>query len=229
MRSKNRLVVAAAAALTLLSSASALAHISISETGFAGQTQVLTFNVGHGCTGADTIGVEIQIPKEVTVVRGVPSFFGVADVKTDQAGVVTSVVWSKENARQADDQFYQLQLRIKVPDVAFQTLYFPTVQHCRAADGTLSDSKWTATPTNMGEGLEEAPHLSVLPPRKAGWNKYTAPREITDLSIFDDAQIVWVGEAAYSSNEATKALIAGEEGVTALTKIDANAEIWVKY
>jgi hypothetical protein len=68
-----------------------------------------------------------------------------------------------------------------------------------------------------------------MPPRMPGWNKYVAPKAITDLSVFDDAQIVWVDDAAYSANEATAALIADEEGVSKLEKIPAKAEIWVKY
>jgi hypothetical protein len=40
---------------------------------------------------------------------------------------------------------------------------------------------------------------------------------------------VWSGDAAYSSNAATAALIENEEDVTKLTEIAAGAEIWVKY
>ena len=226
-----RITARAAAALTcgtaLLATAGAYAHIGISEVGFAGKSQLITLNVGHGCPGADTIGVEVRIPKQVTSVRGAPNFFGYADVKTDAAGAVTSVVWTKQDVRDADDQFYQLQLRIQVPETPFEKLYFPTTQHCRAKDGTESKTEWTA----MGEGgtEEPAPELLVMPPRQPGWNKYTAPKALTDLTVFDDAQIVWVGDAAYSANPETKAMIAAEQGVTELKAIDAKAEIWVKY
>ena len=74
-----------------------------------------------------------------------------------------------------------------------------------------------------------APAIVILPPRFPGWNKFTAPAEIADLSVFNDAEIVWVGEAAYSSNPATAALIEAEDGVTVLESIPADAEIWVKY
>ena len=87
----------AAAAAAFFSQARArLAHVSIPGPAFAGTSQVLTFNVGHGCEGSDTVRVEVQIPPEVTVVRGLPSFFGYADVKTNEAGVVTSVVFTKD-------------------------------------------------------------------------------------------------------------------------------------
>src|SRR3954470_17922579 len=108
---------AVAAAAVLFAGASASAHVSIPGPAFAGTSQVLTFNVGHGCEGLDTVGVEIQIPPEVSVVRGLPSFFGYADVKTNEAGVITSVVFTKDTARPGDDQFYELKIRIKVPEL----------------------------------------------------------------------------------------------------------------
>ena len=221
---------ALAGGAVLLAAAGASAHVSIPGPAFAGTNQILTFNVGHGCEGADTLRVEIQIPPEVTAVRGLPSFFGYADVKTNEAGVVTSVVFTKDTVRPADDQFYELKIRIKVPETPFETLYFPTLQYCRKADGTEpAPSRWTITPANMEEGAEESPHVVVMPPRQPGWNKITAAKDITDLTVFDDAQIVWVGDSAYSSNPATVAQIAAEPGVTPLASIAAGSEIWVKY
>jgi hypothetical protein len=56
------------------------------------------------------------------------------------------------------------------------------------------------------------------------------PSAITDLSVyFSDAQIVWQGTAAYSSNTATSELVKGTTGVTELTELKANDEIWVRY
>src|SRR3954471_15473258 len=101
-------------------SSTAWAHVSLaSGPGYANQSQVLTFGVGHGCEGADTVRVEVQIPKEVTSVRGVPNVFGDTKLVVDDAGVVTSVVWSKDKARPADDMYYSLQIRVKVPDAPF--------------------------------------------------------------------------------------------------------------
>jgi hypothetical protein len=220
-----------AAAAILFSSTHGFAHVGIPGPAFAGTNQILTFTVGHGCEGSDTARIEIQIPPEVTTVRGLPGFFGLADVKTNEAGVVTSVVFTKDLVRPADDQFYELKIRIKVPETPFETLYFPTLQYCRTAEGVdVGPSRWTKTPANPEEvGAEESPHVLVLPPRMPGWNKITAPKNITDLTVFDDAQIVWVGESAYSSNPTTVEQIAAEAGVTPLAAITAGAEIWVKY
>ena len=69
------------------------------------------------------------------------------------------------------------------------------MQYCRAADGSEpAPARWTLTPANPAEaGAEESPHVVVLPARKPGWNKLTVAKELTDLTVFDDAQIVWAG------------------------------------
>ena len=53
--------------------------------------------------------------------------------------------------------------------------------------------------------------------------------DIKDLTIFKDALIVWRGNAAYSANPNTVAQIKAEAGVTELTELKANDEIWVRY
>jgi periplasmic copper chaperone A len=233
MSSWLRPTLLSAAALVAFSP-TALAHVALSGPGIVGQSQVLTFSVGHGCEGADTVGIEIAIPREVTTVRAAPSVFGAATVRTDETGVVTAVSWTKDDARSADDQFYTLQLRIKVPELPFTTLYFPTTQTCRSADGDETVVAWDKLPEQIegaaqGEEVSPAPALTILPVRHAGWNKFTVPDAIEVLTIFDDAQIVWSGESAYSSNPTTMELIAGDDSVKALTKIKAGAEIWVRY
>jgi periplasmic copper chaperone A len=238
MKSMNpifRLGLLVIAGLLALSSSTALAHVSVSGAAYANQNALLTFGVGHGCEGADTVAIEVTIPKEVTLVRAMPSgVFGTLEVKADDAGIVTAVVWSKDAARAGDDGYYQLQLRGKMPDAPFSRVVFPTKQTCRKADGTELVTDWKATPEEIaaapdGGAPEPAPTLVVLPVRAPGWNKFTAKSAISDLAIFNDAEIVWVGDAAYSSNATTKELIAGEDDVEPLTKIAAGAEIWVKY
>src|SRR6187551_2345859 len=60
------------------------AHVSIaSGPAVAAQTQVVTFQVGHGCEGADTSGIIVEIPEGVTSVRPSTSDFGQVDVETD--------------------------------------------------------------------------------------------------------------------------------------------------
>ena len=224
--------IAALTGAALLFSSTAFAHVSItSGPTFAGGRQVLTFGTGHGCEGADTVSIEVSIPEEVVELRPVYAPGFETTVTTNDAMLVTKVKWSKDEAREADDTYYAFGLRITVPDMPFKTLVFPAKQTCRAADGTETVVDWAVLPEDIVEGEEgePAPTLVVLPAHKNGWNKVTVPSKLEDLSIFDDAQIVWSGDAAYSSNETTKELIASEADVTELTEIAAGAEIWVKY
>jgi uncharacterized protein YcnI len=216
----------AGACAVLTSAAPVSAHVDVISPAFAGERQVVTFPVGHGCTGADTVGIRIHLPEEITAVRALPGPFGEAAVATSSAGVPMAVEWTKAAARTGDDQFYQFQIRITVPDLPFTTIYFKATQTCRSPAGEESIVEWSALP---GEQGEPAAGLLILPPRHPGWNKYVVPIQIDELTVFDDAQIVWSGDAAYSSNPATMELIANEPEVEVLATIPAASEIWVKY
>ncbi|HEX5659536.1 MAG TPA: DUF1775 domain-containing protein [Polyangiales bacterium] len=217
----------------MLVGGTAYAHIEIEGAGTANASNLTTFNVGHGCEGLDTFSVTITIPPNITSVRAVPSGPFVPTVVKDAAGAVTSVKFEKAESSIAtgDPNFYPLQVRFKTPDAPFTTVYFPTTQVCRDAAGTnVKTTDWVATtPSATEDGPEPAPALFLLPAHSAGWNKFTVPVALTDLSVFDDAQIVWAGNAVYSSNATTKDLIGKEPNTTALTTIAAGTEIWVKY
>jgi uncharacterized protein YcnI len=223
-------------AVVLFLPAVALGHVSIaSGPGFANTTQEIVFGVGHGCAGADTYRVRIQIPADVLSVRPLRSDFGKISVEKDAAGTITAVSWQKADADalDADLAYYKLVVRLKVPNKPFTTYYFAAQQTCRAMDGTLSTVDWKMLPTDPvvdGGADEPAPALLVLPARRPGWNKFVVPLAVPDLTtVFGDAQIVWRGTAAYSANPTTSELIAATPGVAALTGIAANDEIWVKY
>jgi uncharacterized protein YcnI len=231
-RTGQALLIGAAISLT---AAIVDAHIEIaSGPGFANATQEITFGVGHGCAGMDTSSVRVEIPAAVTSVRAESSDFGKVTVEKDTAGIVTAVTWTKPDSELADGDpnYYKLTLRLKVPNAPFTTVFFPTHQTCKGTDGGTAVSDWIATmPSPDGGGPEPAPALRILPARVAGWNKFTVPIAISDLGgFFKDALIVWKGNAsAYSSNPATAELITKTAGVTALTSLAANDEIWVKY
>lgn len=228
-------VAVTSAAAAVLSSGLAFAHVGVTSPGFANQTQLLTFSVGHGCEGADTSKIEVTIPETVTSVRGVPNAFGSVEVKRNSANVVTGVIWTNPQPKAADDYYYQLQIRAKLPDAPFTTVLFPTKQTCKDKDGNEIVAEWKATPEeaeaagDSEDGPLPAPSVAILPARKLGWNKFTVKSKLTDLTVFDDAQIVWAGDAAYSSNPATQEQIKNEDGVTELKEIAANTDIWVKY
>jgi uncharacterized protein YcnI len=216
--------------VSLVSSVAA-AHVAVaSGPGFADTTQEVTFGIGHGCAGLDTYSVRIEIPTDVVSVRALDSLLGAAEVETDESGLVTSVTWTKpaisEDVR--DVAYYEVALRLRVPKQPFSTLYFPTRQTCRDALGAQTVVDWIST--DPESEAEPAPGLTILPKRFAGWNRFTVPAAIADLSVyFSDALIVWKGDAAYSLNPLTSELIADTEDVDALTELESGDEIWVKY
>lgn len=214
------------------------AHITVvSGPGFANTTQEITFGVAHGCAGTDTYGVRIEMPPGIASARPARSDFGKVKVEKDAAGNVTAVAWQKPDpeALDADIAYYKLVIRLKVPDLAFRTVYFLAHQTCRAADGTLSVVDWVGLPTDPpvesgASAPEPAAALTILPARRPGWNKFVAAQPVADVAaLFADAQIVWKGTAAFSANPATLELIRATSGVTALTSLAASDEIWVKY
>jgi hypothetical protein len=174
--------------------------------------------------------VRIEFPAGVTSVRPVTSDFGKVSLEKDTTGTVTAIVWQKsdQDLLPGDTQYYKLTVRLKVPNQPFTTLYFPTHQTCKASDGKILTTDWVGTPT--APAAEPAPALVIVPARKPGWNKYTVPAAIPDLGVyFGDAEIVWKGTAAYSSNPSITELAGTTSGVTALTALAANEEIWVRY
>ena len=208
----------------------AAAHVAVkSGPGFAGKTQAIDFEVGHGCEGADTESIRIVIPAEVSAVRAIPSAFGAMSVETDADNRVVAVTWQKSEADllPRDMAAYILTLRVAVPNAPFTRLYFPTYQTCKKEDGTSLSAEWIARP---GEEGDPAPDLLILPARTPGWNKMTVPSALEQMqAFFSDAVIVWKGNAAYSANEHTAAQIDATEGVGRLSSLAAGDEIWVRY
>lgn len=222
--------------VALAAPAAAVAHVDIvSGPVTANTTQRVTFGVGHGCSGTDTFAIRVTIPPSITSVRPEASAFGRMTIEKDAAGTVTAVSWQKAEADllPADLGYYEMRIRLRVPDQPFTTLFFPVRQTCRAMDGTMTTVDWSMLPADApldGGADEPAPGLRILPARFPGWNKFVVPAAISDLAaVFGDARIVWKGTAAWSANPATVELIDGTPGVTRLGSVAANDEIWVKY
>ncbi|HVU02219.1 MAG TPA: DUF1775 domain-containing protein [Polyangiaceae bacterium] len=241
MRNVTKSALAVAACLSAPAIASA--HISVAGPAFANATFEASFSVGHGCedpanpTGPmlDTMSVTIDIPAGVTSVRAVDSTLGRA-VSQLSSGAITSITWSKNQSDllSADIDFYRLPVRMKLPNTPFSTVYFHAHQICLDASSNPVHVEWVGEgqTTALPDGApppEPAPSLVLLPARTPGWNKYTVPVDFTNLAVFNDAEIVWSGNAAYSVNPNYKALIGVEPNSSLLTTISAGSEIWVKY
>ncbi len=230
-----RLCSSALLGFSVLATASiASAHPTIvSGPAATTKTQKVTFGIAHGCDGADTVKFRVEIPAGISAVRPLTSDFG-KPVVTKTGTNVTSVTWEKPagDAQPADVQFYELTLRLRVDAPAFTTVLFPVYQTCKPAVGPEIEVPWTAAPG--GEG-EPAPALIVAPTHIPGWNKITldATTTVPAASIatyLGDAQIVWRGNAAFSTNANTMAQVAATPGATVLSgDLLPNDVLWVKY
>lgn len=234
----KKLSVATLAATSTLVCTFASAHVSTSSgsPAPANASQEITLQIGHGCaidgqtTTADTISVKVDIPAGVTGVRAVSSAdFPTLTLDKDGTGAVTAITWAKTSAGlDADSNFYKISFRAKMPNAPFTKIYFKAHQKCKAPG---KDTEWTGIPGD-GSGNEPAAEVVVLPAKTPGWNKFTVPVAIAtaDLpSFFKDAQIVWKGTSAYSANAVVTEQISKEPGVTPLTSLAINDEIFVKY
>lgn len=218
---------------TLALSSAAEAHVSLaSGPAAAAKSQKIVFGVGHGCEGSDTVKIRVEIPAALTSVRPMFSDFGKPTViKTGT--VITAVEWTKAttDALAADDAYYELTLRARVPDAAFTQIQLNVTQTCRAANGTETVVAWDQGPGSTTGN--PAPLLVVVPARSSGWNKILVPRAVpaAEVAVYlGDAQIAWRGTAAYSPNANTMTQIGQTPGVTALSgDLAANDELWVKY
>ena len=217
----------------------ASAHVSLSSgPAQANKSQIISFSVGHGCTDTagkklDTVKLTVTIPAGVTGVRGIRSDFG-NPTYTKSGANVTTITWTKAagDLLEADDSYYEVKLRAKVPDMPFSKLQWNVTQTCE--DSTTHAQ--IVVPWDQPEGSttgEPAAIQMIVPARTStGWSKFTMNRALTIAEVatyLGDAQIVWRGNAAYSSNPNTMAMIAATQGVTALDGLAANDEIWVKY
>lgn len=191
--------------------------------------QLVTFGVSHGCTGKDTVKIEVAIPPGISSVRGLYGPFGAPTVTKDASNNVTSVTWEKATFETGDNTYPQFTLRLKVADVPFTSIPFSVTQTCRDGTGDTVVA-WDQPDDSTGKA---APRLTVVPSRVTGWNKFTMSAALAEADVpmyLADAQIVWRGTSAYSSNPVIAAMIAMTPGVTPLAGgLAAGDEIWVKY
>jgi len=234
----QRVTLAAFAAVTVFSGL-AIAHPTVaSGPGFANKgSQKITFGLAHGCDGADTIKIKVDIPTTVTSIRALYSDFGRPTITRDPNNAnpqtnVRSIEWVKGDTELDEDfAFYEFTLRGRIADVPFTKILFTVTQTCKVPNASPTTVVWDQPPeSTVGE---PAPVLNVVPQRVAGWNKFVLTTAVAAEDVplyFADAQIVWRGTEAFSPNSNTRAMIQGTTGVTELTTdLAVGDEIWVKY
>lgn len=138
----NRTITLAATVLTLGFAGGASAHITL-EVGSApaGSTYKAVLRVGHGCDGAATTAVRVQIPEGAIVAKPMPkpgwtlaTVTGPYDKAYDYYGEpltegVKEIAWSGGSL--PDDWYDEFVFRVVLPAGApGTTVFFPVVQEC---------------------------------------------------------------------------------------------------
>jgi copper(I)-binding protein/uncharacterized protein YcnI len=133
---RGSMFFAAMSLVVVLAPASAGAHVVLTQSSFeAGVNFAAFFKVEHGCSGAPTTALRVQIPEDVSVLE-LPEKPGWA-VNAERSGArVTSVTWQ---GRLEPAQQEQFGLLVKLPSKP-GPLYFATVQRCAA-----QEIRWTDT------------------------------------------------------------------------------------
>ena len=148
-----------AACLAAALAVPALAHVTLDTAQAPALGYVrIAIRVPHGCEGAATTGLRLQVPEGVTAVKPQPKPGWTLTVVPDEAPAtggghdaappVREVAWRGGNL---PDAFYEeFVLRVRMPDGAGQTVWFPFVQECEGG----KVSRWIERPAE-GQTLDQ--------------------------------------------------------------------------
>lgn len=154
----NANLAAALVAASFLLPAAASAHVTLDtkEAPALGYVR-LAIRVPHGCDGAATTAVRMQVPDGVTAVKAQPKYGWTLSLLADEAGgkpghdsspPVHEIVW---RGGPLPDAFYEeFLIRVRMPDTPGQTLWFPFVQECEGGKTT----RWIERPA-AGQTYED--------------------------------------------------------------------------
>lgn len=131
-------------------SAVATAHVSpVEPTAPADGYTTVELQLPHGCDGAATERLEVQLNEEIRAVKAeaVPGWSVSYERETLTESIelhgqevteyVSVVTWTADGDPLPDDQYMRFGISMRAPDAPGETLRFPTVQHC-VGGGTSS-------------------------------------------------------------------------------------------
>ena len=119
--------------------ATALAHVTATPNIVeAGSRPQVSFRVGHGCEGAATTALRIDIPAGVEEARPRPIAGWKLEIAKDKDGHATAVTW---RGKLPDDQFDAFEISFRAPDKESK-LTFAALQSCGA-----KHAEWSPTIT----------------------------------------------------------------------------------
>ena len=138
------------------------AHLTLDTSQAAALAYVrIAARVPHGCEGAATTGLRVQIPNGVSAVKPQPKPGWKLEVVTEPGAAATGghesspqvreVLWRAEPGHALSDAFYdEFVMRVRMPDAAGETIWFPFVQECEGE----KVSRWIERP-EAGQTYEQ--------------------------------------------------------------------------
>jgi len=153
-----RSLVGLAALGTALISVPALAHVTVDQSTLPADSYVrIAIRVPHGCEGAATIGIRLQVPPELRGAKAMPlagwtltsRVEGGVTVQGEHGTAHVPRELSWQGGILPDDQYQEFAILIRTPAEPGATLYFPVVQDCEGG----KVSRWIERPSAPGERL----------------------------------------------------------------------------
>ena len=149
-----RIILAAAAACLTVPAA---AHVTLDtrEAPALGYVR-LAIRVPHGCDGAATTAIRMQVPEGVTAVKAQPKPGWTLTLAADEAGPkghdsspsVHEIAW--RGGPLPDAYYEEFLIRVRLPDGPGQTVFFPFVQECEGGKVV----RWIERPA-AGQGYDD--------------------------------------------------------------------------
>lgn len=174
---KTKLAALGAAAILLSASAPAFAHVTLeAQQAAAGSTYKAVLRVPHGCAGAATLKVRVQVPEGFIAVKPMPKAGWALDISKGKyessydlwgAKVTEGVKELSWSGNLPDDYYEEFVFRGTLTSAfaAGTTVYFPVVQECEGG----KVERWIEIPAEgkTSDDYESpAPGVKIVAPAK---------------------------------------------------------------
>lgn len=227
-RAMARLSVVAigVAALSLGGAVAASAHVSVTpDKTAAGSYALLTFGVPHGCDDSSTIKVAVKIPEPINSVT--PTVNPNWTIEKVMVNLATPITDSSGNqiTERVDQVVYTATtplpdgyrdafvLSTKLPEVAGETLTFPTVQTCE-----VGETAWVEVAAAGAEEPEHPAPAFEVTAAESEDGSGSAAAALTTAAPISSAEVAAAASTTESSSTswvAIAGLVAGVLGLAA--------------
>ncbi len=149
---KQQILIAILGAAALAAASSAAAHVSVSPKELLpGAETMVKFHIGHGCDGAPTTEVRVDIPRQLTMAHPM-QVEGWSLTSKASGKRTTSISWKADGAPATTPDF---EVHIGLPRTS-GPVYLPVTQTCGK-----TVVRWNETPKGDKKLSRPAPSIQV--------------------------------------------------------------------